>query len=84
MGTPVGDELWQGAEDLPEMKVTFPKWKANGNENLAKLCTNFQDCPEAIDLLTQMMQLEPSRRITVKGALAHPFFAEFNQSGIIP
>jgi serine/threonine protein kinase len=27
-----------------------------------------------VDLLTQMMQLEPSKRITVKGALAHPFF----------
>jgi hypothetical protein len=25
-----------------------------------------------------MMHLEPSKRITVKGALAHPFFAEFN------
>ena len=25
-----------------------------------------------------MMQLEPSRRISVKGALAHPFFAELN------
>jgi len=26
-----------------------------------------------------MMHLEPSKRITVKGALAHPFFAEFNK-----
>jgi serine/threonine protein kinase len=43
-----------------------------------KLCTNFEGFPEAIDLLTQMMQLEPSKRITVKGALAHPFFKEFS------
>ena len=30
-----------------------------------------------------MMHLEPSKRITVKGALAHPFFSEFhdNQNG---
>jgi hypothetical protein len=62
------------------MKMTFPKWKVEGNENLLKLCTKFTGCPEAIDLLTQMMQLEPSKRISVKGALAHPFFAEF-QSG---
>jgi hypothetical protein len=37
------------------MKITFPKWKVDGNENLVKLCTNFRECPEAVDLLTQMM-----------------------------
>ena len=70
--------MWQGSGDLPEMKTSFPKWKVNGNENLVKLCTNFEGNSLAIDLLTQMMHLEPSKRITVKGALAHPFFAEFN------
>ena len=60
------------------MKMTYPKWRVNGNENLVKLCTKFEGMPEAIDLLTQMMQLEPSKRITVKGALAHPFFKEFH------
>ena len=44
------------------------------------MCENFRQCPEAIDLLTQMMQLEPSRRISVKTAMAHPFFAQYNQS----
>jgi len=73
LGTP-HEAVWQGAGDLPEMKVTFPKWKANGNENLVKLANKFTDCPEAVDLLTQMVQLEPSKRISVKGALAHPFF----------
>ena len=41
LGTPVED-LWQGASELPEMKCTFPRWRVNGNENLVKLCTNFQ------------------------------------------
>jgi serine/threonine protein kinase len=62
------------------MKASFPKWRVNGNENLVKLCTNFEGFPEAIDLLTQMMQLEPSKRITVKGALAHPFFKEYHNN----
>ena len=62
------------------MKASFPKWKVNGNENLIKLCTNFEGYPEAMDLLTQMMQLEPSKRITIKGALNHPFFKEFNNN----
>ena len=60
------------------MKLTFPKWKVNGNENLVNLCSNFYNNEEAIDLLTQMMQLEPSKRISVKSALAHPFFKEYN------
>jgi len=37
LGTPA-NATWQGCNDLPEMKVTFPKWKVNGNENLIKLC----------------------------------------------
>ena len=81
LGTPVED-IWQGSSELPEMKMTFPKWKVNGNENLVKLCTNFTQHPDAIDLLTQMMQLEPSKRISVKGALAHPFFSEYHSSAI--
>lgn len=77
LGTPA-ENVWQGAADLPEMRLTYPKWKVNGNENLVKLCTKLQNEPEAIDLLTQMMHLEPSKRITVKGALAHPFFRDFH------
>jgi hypothetical protein len=64
------------------MKLTFPKWKVNGNENLVNLCSNFYNNEEAIDLLTQMMQLEPSKRISVKSALAHPFFKEYNGNQI--
>jgi serine/threonine protein kinase len=30
LGTPVEDN-WQGSGDLPEMKMSFPKWKVNGN-----------------------------------------------------
>ena len=79
LGTP-SDDIWQGSGELPEMKTSFPKWKVNGNENLEKLCTNFKNDPHSMDLLTQMMHLEPSKRITVKGALSHPFFSEFNEN----
>jgi serine/threonine protein kinase len=30
----------------------------------------------AVDLLTKMVQLEPSKRITAKEALAHPYFRD--------
>jgi hypothetical protein len=37
------------------MKMTFPKWNADGNQNLKEISQNFADYPEAIDLLTQMV-----------------------------
>lgn len=54
------------------MKMSFPKWKVNGNENIRKACTNFDET--AIDLLTQLVQLEPGKRISAKAALKHPYF----------
>jgi len=45
---------------------------------LKKLCDGSFP-PEALDLLTQMMHLEPSKRINVKAAMEHPFFNEFKE-----
>ena len=56
------------------MSMQFPKWKVSGNKNLASLCPQLHQHPDALDLLTQMLQLEPSKRITIKAALDHPFF----------
>ena len=74
LGMPT-EETWQGFKDLPNMKMAFPQWKVNGNENIRKVCTNFDE--KAIDLLTQLVQLEPSRRISAKSALRHPYFDGF-------
>ena len=79
LGTP-SEDIWQGSKDLPEMKITFPKWKVNGNEKLIEICSQFTEHNVAIDLLTQMLQLEPSKRVTIKGALEHPFFHDLNCS----
>ena len=49
------------------MKMTFPKWHCNADENIRKLCKNFDE--QAINLLQQMVQLEPGRRISAKAAL---------------
>lgn len=56
------------------MKITFPKWKVDVAKNISKMCKNFDD--NAKDLLTQMVHLEPSRRISAKAALKHPYFAD--------
>lgn len=74
LGTP-SEETWQGFKNLPEMKMTFPKWAVNGNEKIRDVCKNFDET--AIDLLTQLVQIEPGRRISAKAALKHPYFDGF-------
>ena len=71
LGTPT-EETWQGFKDLPEMKLTFPQWKVQGNENIRTACKNFDET--AIDLLTQLVHIEPGKRISAKAALKHPYF----------
>ena len=79
-GTP-DVSVWQGVHDLPHARKTvFPTFKVNGKENLRNLCKNYQNNKEVLDLLSQMLQLEPSKRITLKAAMQHPFFAEYNGS----
>ena len=70
LGTP-NDDIWQGIEQLPEMKATFPKWVVNGNEKIRKEAVNMDE--QALDLLTKMVQLEPNKRISAKEALKHPY-----------
>ena len=52
MGTP-SDDIWQGIDDLPEFKVTYPKFKVNAFENIKKLAVNMD--PLALDLLFKMI-----------------------------
>ena len=81
-GTP-DESAWQGFSDLPHVKTSiFPHFKANGNENLKDICKNYRNHAELIDLLSQMLQLEPSKRITTKGAIEHPFFNEYRQRSL--
>jgi len=79
LGTP-SDESWQGIEELPEFKLTFPKWKVNAEENLRKLAVNMDSV--ALDLLTKMVELEPSKRISAKEALNHPYFAGISNENV--
>jgi serine/threonine protein kinase len=63
------------------MKMTFPQWKVHGNELLRKACSNFDEA--GIDLLTQLLHLEPGRRISAKAALLHPYFDGFNPQSLM-
>ncbi|XP_008580680.1 PREDICTED: cyclin-dependent kinase 3 isoform X5 [Galeopterus variegatus] len=69
LGTP-SEAIWPGVTQLPDYKGTFPKWTRKGMEEIVP---NLE--PEGKDLLMQLLQYDPSRRISAKAALAHPYFS---------
>ncbi|KAL4187538.1 hypothetical protein AMTRI_Chr09g39500 [Amborella trichopoda] len=70
LGTP-NEETWPGVNSLPDFKSSFPKWPP---KDLASVVPNLE--PTGIDLLSKMLYLEPSRRITARSALEHEYFKD--------
>jgi len=72
-GTP-NEETWPGVSSHPDYKSTFPQWNAiplkQAVEGLDEL---------GLDLFTKMMHYEPSKRISARDALRHPFFDDLNR-----
>jgi len=74
LGTPSQHELeWITSEDAKDW-VNHLKFQ-NGHD-LRKIFKNGE--PEAIDLIQQMLQINPARRIKVEQALSHPYFAKLH------
>lgn len=75
LGSPNEDSL-PGYKTFPLYKIEFPYF-GNGSGLESRLqgtcATN-----EAIDLLKKMLLFNPSKRISCKDALKHPFFANVN------
>ncbi|KAF9177627.1 Cyclin-dependent kinase 3, partial [Haplosporangium sp. Z 767] len=59
-GTP-NEEMWPGITSLKDWSSNFPKWHRQPLE--ATLPTL---CPEGVDLLGQMIEYDPARRISAK------------------
>ncbi|CAH8607690.1 unnamed protein product [Schistosoma margrebowiei] len=78
LGTP-SEEVWPGVSSLPEyQKKSFPIWrnsKLSIQDNIAKAFTS-----PGLDLLQAMLIYEPSRRITARDALLHPYFSDLDKS----
>jgi serine/threonine protein kinase len=73
LGTP-NEQVWNGVSALPHYKNTFPNWSGNRLVNAPGLSALD---PLGMDLLSKMLVYEPSKRISAKSALQHPYFDSF-------
>eukprot|EP00937_MAST-01D_sp_MAST-1D-sp2_P004337 g4337.t1 len=79
LGTPT-NAVWPGVEELPDFAVTFPKWPVRAISTLIKKDNML--CPEGLDLLQKMLHFDPSKRISAKAAMEHPYFNELDKASI--
>eukprot|EP01067_Filipodium_phascolosomae_P001333 Filipodium_phascolosomae@DN1902_c0_g1_i1.p1 len=70
LGTPT-EASWPSVIELPEWKTDFPKLEALP---LQSVVPNLE--PSGVDLLAKMLQFDPSRRITGRQAMEHPYFKD--------
>lgn len=73
LGTPT-PASWPQMEQLPEFKKDFPMYPP---QSLSAKVPTME--PLGIELLSSMIQYHPSKRITAKDALQHPYFLELKQ-----
>ena len=71
LGTPK-ESTWPGINKLSEFKRTFPKWNP---QSLHEVAYNLDK--NGIDLLENLLQLDPSKRITAKDALDHVYLINY-------
>ncbi|KAF9909173.1 Cyclin-dependent kinase 3 [Lobosporangium transversale] len=75
-GTPT-PEIWPGCEKLKNYKTQFPNWDRQALQTVVPDLDQ-----EGIDLLDQMIEYDPSKRISAKRALLHPFFDDIRRSRV--
>lgn len=68
MGTPT-EETWPGIGLLPDYKPTFPHWSGTP---LEKTVTHLD--ANGMQVLKELLVLDPSRRISAKRVLKMPYF----------
>eukprot|EP00093_Oithona_nana_P007721 07721.XXX_53507_55065_1 [CDS] Oithona nana genome sequencing. len=72
------DEMWPGVSQLPDYKVHFPVWTS---KCLDEQLDGHLDA-NGLDLLDKMLVYDPSKRISAKQALKHPYFDDLDKSDL--
>ncbi|XP_008787019.2 cyclin-dependent kinase B2-1 [Phoenix dactylifera] len=73
LGTP-NEEVWPGVSKLPNWHE-YPQW---GPKKLSTVIQNLD--ADGIDLLSKMLQYEPSKRISAKKAMEHSYFDDVDKA----
>jgi len=68
LGTPTED-IWPGVSSYRDFKTTFPRWTSRP---LSQVIPDLGS--DGIDLLSQMLVYEPSKRVSAVEAMKHPYF----------
>lgn len=70
LGTP-DENVWPGVTSMPDYKPSFPKW---ARQDLAKVVPLLDD--DGRELLGEMLNYDPDKRLSAKNALVHRFFRD--------
>ncbi|MFQ6653153.1 hypothetical protein Gotur_024698 [Gossypium turneri] len=73
LGTP-NEQVWPGVSSLPNWHE-YPQWSA---QSLASAVPNLDS--DGLHLLSEMLQYDPSKRISAKKAMEHPYFADLSKA----
>lgn len=75
LGTP-NEDVWPGVTCLQDWNDGFPVWPTL---NIANFCGSLSD--SGIDLVENLVCLDPRRRLSARECLAHPYFADMPRQG---
>lgn len=75
LGTP-SEETWPGVTSTPDWNTSFPVWSPISLRSFLKLPAGL-DAVGIVDLLQQMLALDPRNRISTTIALSHSFYSGF-------
>lgn len=68
------EDIWPGVTSLPDYKTTFPCWTLNQLRNQVKTMSE-----TGFELLQKTLIYDPTKRMSAKQMLAHPYFEGFEQ-----
>uniref|UniRef100_A0A7N8X7X8 cyclin-dependent kinase n=1 Tax=Mastacembelus armatus TaxID=205130 RepID=A0A7N8X7X8_9TELE len=70
LGTP-DETVWPGVTSMPDYKPSFPKW---ARQDLSKVVPLLEE--DGRELLGEMLNYDPNKRLSAKNALVHRFFRD--------